>query len=205
MFCYSPLQFTLYKVWKEKHLFEIFDEVVTLQVSFMLPDAAERFIVGLFNRQKAFLGDNFNGLNLLVSHIERCPEDIIRPTMEYMADSPIVFSKPGIERKPHYMHPDDDDYEVAVKNHLNAKLMAVKGLQPTSIQYMDDQLPIVFRVRTEPKSKLITVKPGTPQQSKVRGYLYGFELTADAWVHKLIINAGFGEKNATGFGWCEVV
>lgn len=55
----------------------------------------------------------------------------------------------------------------------------------------------------QPKSKRITLKPGTPQQSKVKGYVYNFELTAPTEIHRLILAAGIGEKNSTGFGWVE--
>jgi CRISPR-associated endoribonuclease Cas6 len=50
---------------------------------------------------------------------------------------------------------------------------------------------------------LITLKPYTPQQSKVRGFLFSFSLTAPEEIHRLIMGAGFGEKNAQGFGWVE--
>jgi CRISPR-associated endoribonuclease Cas6 len=55
-----------------------------------------------------------------------------------------------------------------------------------------------------PRSKLITIKQDTLEQSKIRGYLFDFELTALPEIHHLILSCGAGEKNSLGFGWVEV-
>ena len=200
LFCFSPLNFGKPTLWKEKTLFEIHQENVTLSVSFYLPDAAERFIVGLFNNQQAYFGDRFNGIDLTVVQIERLPEAVVAPTVHYRALSPVVISARSEEaRYARYLSPTDEGYALMVKNNLTQKWATIPGAL-----MLPEPFDFEMVVTSQPKSKLVTMKPGTPQQSKVRGYVYEFDLTAPEALHQLIGSAGIGEKNSTGFGWCEV-
>lgn len=62
-----------------------------------------------------------------------------------------------------------------------------------------------FELLSEPKSKLITIKSGTAEESQLRGYLYKFRLSAPVNLMRMGYYAGFGEKNSLGFGCGEVV
>jgi len=200
LFNYSPLNFGKPILWKEKSLFEICIDTVFLHVSFYMPDAAERFIVGLFNNQQVFVGDKFNGIDLTVSQIERLAEPAITATMFYKAGSPIVISvaREG-EKYAKYLSPKEKDYSDFIKNNLIQKWKTIP-----MAERLHDDFSFEWEVTSEPKSKLATVKPYTPQQSKVRGYMYEFKMTAPEEIHRLILSAGIGEKNSTGFGWVEV-
>lgn len=198
-FCYSPLKIKQSIFHKEKSLLEIRNNSLSVQVSFYLPDIAERFILGLFKQQKVYIGDQYNGIDCIVNSIERLPSPPLNKTMNYTAKSPIVVSiMPHDEKYAKYLSPEDENYSELLKNNLLQKSEAVK----TNLK-----LPIDFSFRLIPeskiKSKLITIKAYTPQESKIRGFVYNFTLTAPPEIHDLIINAGLGEKNSTGFGWCE--
>lgn len=199
LFNYSPLYFGKPKLWKEKSLFEITTNNVSLQVSFYLPDAAERFIVGLFNNQQVFIGDKFNGINFTVSQIERMPEPLLNETVHYKAFSPVVVSLNSDDKYATYLSPDYNDYALLLKSNLNQKINTLPNTQLPLTNFQFD-----WQLTGQAKSKLITIKPGTPQQSKVRGYKYPFTLTASPEIHQFILSTGLGEKNSTGFGWCEV-
>jgi CRISPR-associated endoribonuclease Cas6 len=68
-----------------------------------------------------------------------------------------------------------------------------------------DELPMAFRLLSAPKEKKIIIKAGTPEETKVRAYLFDFELQAPVPLLEFGYDAGFGEKNSTGFGCVEVV
>jgi len=199
LFNYSPLEFGKPILWKEKSLFEINVDAVSLQVSFYMPDAAARFIVGLFTNQQVFVGDKFNGIDLSVSQIERLPDPPVSTMMGYRAKSPVVITvlNEG-DRYASYLSPLDAEYAVCLRNNLMQKWKAVPGAPPLS-----EDIDFEWAVTSEPKSKLVTVKPYTPQQSKVRGFVYNFTLKVPDEIHRLILSSGIGEKNSTGFGWCE--
>lgn len=62
-----------------------------------------------------------------------------------------------------------------------------------------------FTLLSQPRQKGITIKAGTPQQSKLVGYQYNFKIKADAELLRMGYYCGFGEKNSLGFGCCETL
>jgi CRISPR-associated endoribonuclease Cas6 len=198
LFNYSPLDFGKPVLWKEKSLFEIINDRLSLKVSFLMSDAAEKFIIGLFNNQEAYIGDQFNGLELSVSQIERLPDPEISETMLYRAVSPVVVSRLSEgDHYAQYLSPEEPGYCDLLRNHFVTKYGIVPHVEP-----LPEQFEFNFRLMSDPRSKLVTMKPYTPQQSKLRGYIYDFELTAPAEIHRLLLASGV-EKGSMGFGWCE--
>lgn len=200
LFGYSPLVLPDKRFWKEKGLFELYSQEISLEVGFHLPEAAEKFIIGLFNRRQGYFGDRFNGIHVEVTHIEKLPEPALSETMEYLAISPVVVSTKLPEiATPVYLGPDAPEYSSLMVNHLLQKALVAGIYQPDQTEPA-----ILFTVTSESKSRLITIKPHTPEQTKVRGYLYSFTLQAPVEIHRLILGSGIGEKNSVGFGWGEV-
>lgn len=199
LFNYSPFDFGKPRLWKEKNLFEIQNDQISLIVSFQISDAAEKFIIGLFNNQQAYIGDQFNGLELAVSQVERLPEPVIQTEMHYRAISPVVISfKKEQDKYAQYLSPENDGYEKLFVNHLQTKYQSLPAGKD-----LPQNLELQFQLKSKPKSKLITIKPYTSQQSKVRGFVFDFSLKAPDEIHQLILSSGAGEKNSMGFGWVE--
>ncbi len=198
-FNYSPLDFGRPVLWKDKSLFEINADQLILMVSFRLSEAAEKFIIGLFNNQQTFIGDKFNGLDLAVTQVERMAEPELQQIMKYRACSPVVISQKSEQDKyAQYLSPDKEGYADLFLKNLDMKYQALPICKEPSIDsgfYVEPGSRI--------RSKLVTVKPYTPQQSKVRGYLFDFELTASEEMHRMVLDCGAGEKGSAGFGWCE--
>lgn len=199
LFNYSPLNFGKPTLWKEKNLFEIHTDQLFLSVSFHLAETAEKFIIGLFNNQQAYIGDQFNGLELVVAQVERLPEPKIVTSMNYRAVSPVVISlKDENSKYARYLSPTDDGYIDRIRKNLWAKYDSIPN-----IAALPEDLDFQFKLKAEPKSKLITIKPYTPEQSKVRGFVFDFALTCPVEIHQFILATGIGEKNSMGFGWVE--
>lgn len=199
LFNYSPLNFGRPTLWKEKTLFEIFTDQLFLSVSFHLAEAAEKFIIGLFNNQQVYVGDQFNGLDLVVAQVERLPEPEIVTTMNYRAVSPVVISlKDENSKYAQYLSPVDAGYNDLIRRNLYTKFDSIPN-----IATLTEDLNFQFKLKGEPKSKLVTIKPYTSEQSKVRGFIFDFSLTCSAEIHQLILATGIGEKNSMGFGWVE--
>lgn len=197
LFNYSPLNFGRPTLWKEKTLFEIFTNQLFLSVSFHLVEAAEKFIIGLFNNQQVYVGDQFNGLDLVVTQIERLPEPDLKNTMNYHAVSPVVISlKEENSKYAQYLAPTDKKYNDLLRQNLWNKYGSIPN-----VTSLPEDLNFQFKLKGESKSKLITIKPYTPEQSKVRGFVFDFSLTCPTEIHHLIRATGIGEKNSMGFGW----
>lgn len=201
LFCYSPLYFGKAVSWKEKALFEVLDDQLSLAVSFHLAEAAEKFIIGLFNNQRFYIGDRFNGLELEVRQIERVPDPVVHETMRYRAISPVVVSfKEENSRYARYLSPTEAGYGLLLKQNMLNKLLAVPHASTLPEAYAFD-----FRLDSTTKSKLVTIKPYTSEQSKVRGFVFDLTLQCPVELHRLIVSSGIGEKNSMGFGWVEVI
>ena len=62
-----------------------------------------------------------------------------------------------------------------------------------------------FETLSKPKSVLVTIKSGTPQQTRVRGFMCKYRMTAPSELMKIAYDAGVGEKGSLGFGMVEVL
>jgi len=201
LFNYSPLEFGNYVTWKEKSLFEINTETLNMLVSFYMPEAAERFIIGLFKNQKVYIGDKFNGLDLAVTGVERLSDPDLSRTIRYRTLSPVVisFHNEG-DRYTRYLSPVEKGYSDLVRSNLIQRWKTVPGSKQ-----IEEDISFNMDPGCIPKSKLVTIKPYTEEESKVRGFLFKFSLSAPEVIHHLILSSGFGEKNSMGFGWVEII
>ena len=188
---------------------------VLLNVSFYPIDSLEYFVTGLFNNQQFTIGDKKSKAAFTVQTVEKLPEPEFQTGMEFRTLSPVLISYKNTENQKYaeYKHPEDNNYgDLLIKN-LVAKYNAFYptetnpfgGSNPERVEPMEPgNLEYEFTPISKPKSRLITIKSGTKQESKLRGYLYKFRLKAPAELIRLGYYAGFGEKNSLGFGCGEV-
>ena len=208
LFCFGPLDVKPYKVHKERGVLELLGEEACLEVSFFLPQAAETFIKGLFMQQQVGMGDKISQVDFKVSRIEAVGRPLFTPCMLYKALSPVCISRPprGKEQYSQYIHPFDEEYAQYMLSNTFQKWQAGEGVTAGGSNSIIQEQDFNFKCLTkEPKSQMITIKPFTPEQTKVRGYLYDFELSAPIEVHELIYAAGLGEKCSMGFGFFKVI
>ncbi len=64
----------------------------------------------------------------------------------------------------------------------------------------------IFKLLSKPYSKKISVfKKDNPKPTDTIGYEFDFEITAPPEFLRIGYYAGFGVKNANGFGFCEIL
>jgi CRISPR-associated endoribonuclease Cas6 len=200
LFCFSRLNFGKPKLWKAQKLFEISGDQLSLDVSFDVNDAGAHFIKGLFMAREFYLGSKFNGIDLKVTAVEALPEPPFGTTAHYRLITPWVLShQSGPNRQIHYLKTDDPDFRYYSVKHLKEKYTNTRGQAAGDWE-------IDFRPAAGPAKRAgFLIKPGTPQETRVVGNLFGFKLEAPPEIHRMIWNAGAGEKSSLGFGWVEVV
>jgi CRISPR-associated endoribonuclease Cas6 len=180
-----------------------------LQLSFYVDEAVEHFIIGLFQNQRFSLGDRRSKAGFEVQTVERLADPEFTPEMSFRTLSPICLSR-TISDKNHaeYIYPHDSDYPVYFFDNLLYKYMAVTEEEisfETVKAEMQQRQPFTLEVLDDPVSRLIKIRADTPQETSVRGYFYRFKITAPVELLELGYHAGFGEKNSTGFGFCDLV
>lgn len=205
-FTFSNLYIRDFQVLKDR--LKINNPSISFDISFLVPRGAENFIKGVFQNQQLRLGDAITQGNFEVIQIEAKRINAIDGTARLKASSPVVVSKPKEKNGkliPNYLAPENKDYkDLFFKNLINKYQAAqahglVSGLNGLSESDMD------LKVLSKPRSRLVTIKAFTPQETRVKGYLYDFELTTPKPLIEIGLQAGFGEKNSLGFGFGEVV
>lgn len=190
---------------------KILSPTIEFRISFLVDQVAESMITTLFAQQKLTLGNQQTQVPLQVSQIVSMPYEISLETMQFRTISPLVISDfetlPNGRTQANYLHPEDKLYEFLFFKNLRDKYTgAVQHQVIAADASYKDTSPMYFRVLgSRIRSKLVTIKAGTPAQTKVRGYLYDFEVTAPQALLRVGYLGGFGGQSAMGFGACKIL
>lgn len=203
LFSFGALALPRYTIWKEKELIELHDNQLSFPISFVADKAAEAFIRGVFLHQRFSIGNRFCQADLEVTAVEAEHPAFFSNTMHYRCISPMVIEHKRQGKKySDYLAPDHKLFGELLFRNLIAKCAAL-DLLINRDGGTNEQFD--FRPEGSYKSKLITIKPFTREQTKVRGFLFNFTLTAPDYMHEIGYYSGFGMDNAMGFGAVEVV
>jgi len=208
LFTFSQLHFPnkTYKIIPHSDRMELWSRNAWLTVAFQLPQPAEKFVMGLFRNQAVTIGDRISQVTMEVESVEAMKEPEIKSeTVKIRCLSPIVITenRPGHKYET-YLSPLDDHYAGLFFHNLLDKHKILfnefSGWDPFA-----ENNSLKFECLTEkPKGKMQVIKAFTPEEVKVKGYLFEFALTAPAALIRTGLNSGFGAMNAMGFGCGEV-
>jgi CRISPR-associated endoribonuclease Cas6 len=181
----------------------------------LLEDFINNFVSGLFTLQKIEIGNHQTVARLMVEEVsvEAPPAfydemaSIPNAVMEvpFTCLSPIVLSTQEDRQgklSQRYLKADDPDLSEAVRANLLEKFYALTGQAPQNDEliFRLDQNYLQRRGGPDRVSKLITIREGTPEEIKVRGFLAPFTLECGLELLWCAYECGIGEKNSLGFG-----
>ncbi|MCI1778568.1 MAG: CRISPR-associated endoribonuclease Cas6 [Bacteroidales bacterium] len=199
LFTFSQLGVDSYRVLKQSGRLRIFSDVVRWQISFLPEISTREFIKGIFANQSFEIGDRYSSVRFLVRNITAMEPPVFTNEMTFRSLSPICIKyKPDTDTTV-YLSPDDSRACPAVISDLKRRYRSFYGKD------IDDESQCGFEVLDRPKSKLITIKAGTPMETRVRGYLCRFKIKAPAELMKIAYDCGVGEQGSQGFGCVEPV
>lgn len=140
---------------------------------------------------------------LLLSVSEREPEPVLQHQISISA------STMPARRPAHYLRYDDPRLSLLLKQNLMNKYAALHGKPFTG---EDTECQVRFsesylrRRQAQGKSveKLITVKAGTPEETRIKAIECPFSITASPELLKVGYDCGFGEKCSQGFGMMKL-
>jgi len=201
LFAFSNLHISPFSRFDDR--IEIVGNEVSFQISFYMDRAAENFIMGLFKEQKFSVGDKTSQVPFVVKQIQAIALPEFGESIIFRPLSPVVVGK-KINNKEQYLSPDDPEFGDFLIHNLIDKYQSSGQQIPLAWQ----NAPIHFELleHSKLKSKLVTIKTGTPQQTKVRGFEgFTFALTAPKELIEVAMLAGIGKENAMGFGYVDVV
>lgn len=197
LFTFSNLIVPFYKISGDR--ISILSNSVKLIISFLPDEAISPFITGLFKERRAIIGDKFSQVVFEVSEIISLPRIEIKEKMTFKTLSPIfVDEEDPLEDYPKHISPDAGNYSQLIHSNLVEKYRAFHNRE------VNDKWPETkIRVIGNPKSKLIEIKTGTPQMTKIRAYNFTFEITGSPELIEIGYYGGFGRLGSQGFGCVE--
>lgn len=207
LFTFSQLHVPTYEILGDR--MKVLSREVSFVVSFLVERAAQELILGLFHHQSLRLGDKISQIDLAVQSVYSLPApDLAADRVRLRATSPILVSEPeerGDGRLTHnYLHPHDEAYAHFFFQNLLDKYDSARRHQ--LVEAVDTTQPMQLDILTpEPKRRGIRIKAFTPQETKIIGYVYDFELQAPRELLRVGMLAGFGGENALGFGGTKIL
>lgn len=199
LFTFSRFNVPSFRILRQSNQMELKSEYVQWQISFWPENSTQTFIGGVFENRVFEIGNRDSRVQFEVANIEILPPPEFQETMCYKALSPISVSfRDDFGRDCYPRTPDEFANADWVKERLLVNL-----LDKYSAFYGEDyqgECFLNFSVLSEPKSSLVTIKAGTPQETKVRGFMCQLALNAPPELQKIAYEAGLGELNSQGFG-----
>ncbi len=198
LFCFSQLDVPRRRIEADRLIIESRD--ISFIIGFYLDRTAEEFVRGLFMQQNLRLGDRVSQARFVVQSVEAIPIILSNgpEPVPIRMRSPLVISRKRLDAQDEYLHPTAPDFGKFLFINLIDKYTAATGYPLPSWW---DSSRFSFRpLGQEPRSKLIKIKSDTDAQTKVKGYLFDFELDAPRELVEVGLLAGFGRMNGEGFG-----
>lgn len=190
---------------------QILSSTIDFTISFLVDQVAESMIRSLFEQQCFTLGNRQHQVPLKVESVLAQAYQISSNVVQFKTTSPLVVSdfetteKGSTQAK--YLHPHDDRYETLFFKNLQDKYQSAvqhQIIEPATDAVQD--APTQLRVLgNKVRSKLVEIKAGTAAATKVKGYMFDFELTAPVALLRVGYLGGFGAQSAMGFGACKIL
>ncbi|MGC9151984.1 MAG: CRISPR-associated endoribonuclease Cas6 [Microbacter sp.] len=197
LFVFSALQ-TKTVVDKEHNRLLLTDDNAMLEIGFLPEQSTEEFVKGVFAEQRFTLGDKKSKVQFSIKSIELIPTPPWNGVLRGETLSPICLSQKNDEGKIHFFSAGAPEAGEAIMNNLINKYTAFYG------RPFQGNKDYEWKIISEPRAKLITIKADTPQETKIKASLCQFTLKADNELLRIGYEAGLGEKNSMGFGMVKV-
>ena len=181
--------------------FKLFSDTVEWQVGFLPEKSTEKFIQGVFQDQVFEIGDTKSVVQFIVRSVEVMPEPDYSERMVFSTLSPICLKYQQSDNKVTYLNPTDARAPFLLFNGLFDKYKLFYG---KDCPYTLSECRL--KILDIPKSALIKIKTGMPEETKIRGFMCRFEVAAPIELMRLMYEGGVGSlNNSQGFGCLRVV
>ncbi|MBN9351925.1 MAG: CRISPR-associated endoribonuclease Cas6 [Chitinophagaceae bacterium] len=207
LFTFSDIN-TPFKMRGDRML--LLSDKAEVNICFYLPRTAENFIKGIFINQFIEIGDRASRVVFHISQIESIVEDLDDTVKKKIILQPLSPIVAGIKNEKNiytYLDPADKRYSANLIYNWLQKYKAITDADDDALEEMkgETELEILF-FRNPPQSRLITIKAGNPEETKIRGFKkFRLQVKASGELLEIALGAGLGLYNAQGMGCVEIV
>lgn len=199
-FTYSRFKIEQYRILRETERLQILSDTVEWQIGFLPEKSTDKFIQGIFQNQVFEVGDAQSVVQFVVRSVEVMPEPEYSEKMIFSTLSPICLKYQQSDNKVTYLNPTDARAPFLLFNGLFDKYKLFYG---KDCPYTLSECRL--KILDIPKSALIKIKTGMPEETKIRGFMCRFEVAAPVELMRLMYEGGVGVLNSQGFGCLRVV
>ena len=200
LFTYSRFKIDEYRVLRSKERLQTLSDTVEWQISFLPEKSTENFIQGIFQDKVFEIGDAKSVVQFIVRSVEVMPEPDYSGKMVFATMSPICLKFHRSDGRTDYLSPLD----------VRAPFLLFNGLFDKYKLFYGKDCPYAMpecrlKVLDEPKSVLVKIKAGMPEETRVRGFMCKLEMEAPIELMRLMYEGGVGVLNSQGFGCLRIV
>ena len=195
LFTYSRFKIDEYRVLRSKERLQTLSDTVEWQISFLPEKSTENFIQGLFQDKVFEIGDAKSVVQFIVRSVEVMPEPDYSGKMVFATMSPICLKFHRSDGRTDYLSPLD----------VRAPFLLFNGLFDKYKLFYGKDCPYAMpecrlKVLDEPKSVLVKIKAGMPEETRIRGFMCKLEMEAPIELMRLMYEGGVGVLYSHGFG-----
>lgn len=201
LFTFSQLQGP-FQIHRDRLTF--LEPEVQLHVAFHLPDAAENFIKGLFASQEMEIADRVSRGRFTVRSVETVKSPFVSTgaseiiSVDVVPISPVVAGLKNEKGNYDFLSPDDERFPEVIRYNWREKIRTCFDNESADGAML---LAEVMLFERPPKSRLMTIKAGTTEETKIRGWMnFGLRLTAERRFLEVVMDSGVGIYNSLGCG-----
>lgn len=202
LFAYSPFIFDKVKAMPQEGCLNIVDERAIWYINFIPEKSTMEFIQGIFAHQHFTIGNNLFKVAFDVTNVEVLASLPTSQEMSFQALSPVCV-KLHEKNRTKYLPPTDPLFAQGIQQGLLTRYESLYGIPYPNVgnQLMEFVIDTTKKIRT----KLITIKKGTPAETKVKGYLFSFRMKMPIELMNIAIEGGIGEQCSQGFGFIKAL
>lgn len=207
LFNFSKIFFSQYEV--EGNIIYASGPIKVIFSSPLVDSIVSAFIDGILKTRSITISNNEHGTKFKIHNVIKIPQPYFIPNMKYIALNPIVSSIVKISddgnKRIHFFRPDDENLIHQLKKNLLGKYLLVHNEKYDGLIHIKLDGQYINKVGGYTKiTKLITIKEGTTEEIKVKGFECPIEISACAKMQKIVYDCGLGEKNSLGFGMVDI-
>jgi CRISPR-associated endoribonuclease Cas6 len=176
----------------------------------MTDEFVQLFVLGLFQNQKLEIGGRGAVGRFLIEQVEALAPPEFTSPMRFKTLSPVVVSTMREHKgklQPYYYRPNDLELGAAIRQNLLEKFETIQGCAPQdgALEVAIDNDYMARRGGPEKVSKLITIKEGTPEETRIKGFECPLLMKGSQELMQVAWECGVGDHNSMGCGMVEVV
>lgn len=180
-----------------------------LIVAFQLPKAVETFITGLFHHQGIEIGDRKSRASFTITQVTAIPDNLVmsedNATFLFHPIGPLICGMKNDRGYYDFLSPEHPEFTRLLCYNWEEKYKAVYGDEGLQEAFNNATMEVLLYEKP-PKSRLITIKEGSSEETKIRGFTnFKLKITGNEKALTLLLNAGCGIYNALGMGCIELI